>query len=220
MVEITKGNDVEASMASAMRLAVDDRMIALRNIVLLQEKAEMQAQVDRIRQQAADYGAAEQKLRQTFEVYGIRDDERALLADIKQQAAAAVPLMENIQSLGLSNNSTEATRILMHELRQVQKQWQDSLAALIASEKQQNEEATAQADATYALARNLTIGISVLALVVGLTIAWLITRSIIAPINRAVTIAETVAAGDLTSDIEVHGRDETSMLLRALRAAR
>ena len=217
MVNITKGNDVEASMASAMRLAVDDRMIALRNIVLLQEKAEMQAQVDRIRQQAADYAAAEQTLRQTFDAYGIQDEESAILADIKQQAAAAAPLMEKIQSLGLANDNAEATRILMHELRQVQRKWQDSLAALIASEKRQNEEATAQADATYALARNLTIGISVLALVVGLTIAWLITRSITAPINRAVTIAETVAAGDLTSDIEVHGRDETSMLLRALK---
>ena len=217
MVNITKGNDVEASMASAMRLAVDDRMIALRNIVLLQEKAEMQAQVDRIRQQAADYAAAEQTLRQTFDAYGIQDEESAILADIKQQAAAAAPLMEKIQSRGLANDNAEATRILMHELRQVQRKWQDSLAALIASEKRQNEEATAQADATYALARNLTIGISVLALVVGLTIAWLITRSITAPINRAVTIAETVAAGDLTSDIEVHGRDETSMLLRSLK---
>jgi methyl-accepting chemotaxis protein len=217
MVNITKGNDVEASMASAMRLAVDDRMIALRNIVLLQEKAEMQVQVDRIRQQAADYAAAEQTLRQTFDAYGIQDEESAILADIKQQAAAAVPLMENIQSLGLSNNNAEATRILMHELRLVQKKWQDSLAALIASEKRQNEEATAQADATYALARNLTIGISLLALVAGLAIAWLITRSITAPINRAVAIAETVAAGDLTSEIEVHGRDETSMLLRALK---
>ena len=88
MVEITKGNNVEASMASAMRLAVDDRMIALRNIVLLQDHAEMQAQVERIRQQATDYADANRKLRQTFEVYGIMPEESALLADIKVQAEA------------------------------------------------------------------------------------------------------------------------------------
>ena len=217
MVEITKGNNMEASMASAMRLAVDDRMIALRNIVLLQDAADMQAQIERIRHQAADYASAEQKLRQTFQVYGILPEETALLEDIKTHAAAALPLMEKIQALGLSNNNAEATRVLMHELRTAQKKWQDSLAALVASENRQNEEATAQADATYELARNLTIGISTLAIVAGLITAWLITRSITTPINRAVEIAQTVAAGNLTSNIVVQGRDETAILLGALK---
>ncbi|MET0265973.1 MAG: methyl-accepting chemotaxis protein, partial [Duganella sp.] len=85
-------------------------------------------------------------------------------------------------------------------------------------EKRQNEEATAQADTTYELARNLTMGISVLAIVAGLGVAWLITRSITTPINRAVAIAQTVAAGDLTSSITVQGNDETATLLRALQA--
>jgi len=217
MVEITRGNDVEASMASAMRLAVDDRMIALRNIVLLQDQAEMHVQIDRIRVQGADYDAAEQKLRQTFEVFGIVPEETALMQDIQAQATAALPLMDKIRALGLANNNAEATHVLMHELRMVQKKWQESLARLIAIEKRQNEEATAQADATYAVARNLTIGISTLAILAGLAIAWLITRSITAPINHAVTIARTVAAGDLTSDIVIEGRDETAMLLGALK---
>ena len=217
MVEITKGNNVEASMASAMRLAVDDRMIALRNIVLLQDHAEMQVQVERIRQQATDYAAADQKLRQTFEVYGIMSEESALLADIKVQAEAAMPLMEKIQALGLSNHNDEAARLLMHDLRQTQKKWQGGLAALIASENRQNQEATEQADATYGTARSLTIGISMLAILTGAAVAWLITRSITIPINRAVEIAQTVASGDLTSDIVVQGRDETAMLLGALK---
>ncbi|MFP3533946.1 HAMP domain-containing protein, partial [Burkholderia sp. SIMBA_043] len=46
---------------------------------------------------------------------------------------------------------------------------------------------------------------------------WLITRSIVTPLGRAVGIAETVARGDLTSNIEVSGRDETSQLLLAMR---
>ncbi|KQQ47193.1 chemotaxis protein [Duganella sp. Leaf126] len=218
MVEITKGNNVEASMASAMRLAVDDRMIALRNIVLLQDPAEMQAQADRIRQQGADYASAAQKLHQTFAVYGILPEETAILENIDAQAAAAAPLMEKVQALGLANNNAEATRILVHELRTVQRKWQDSLLALVASENRQNEEATVKADATYTLAHNLTIGISALAIAAGLVVALLITRSITAPIQRAVAIARTVAAGDLTSDIVVQGRDETALLLAALQA--
>jgi methyl-accepting chemotaxis protein len=45
----------------------------------------------------------------------------------------------------------------------------------------------------------------------------LISRSISRPLTRAVTLARTVAAGDLTSVIEVRGNDETAHLLHALR---
>jgi methyl-accepting chemotaxis protein len=45
----------------------------------------------------------------------------------------------------------------------------------------------------------------------------LISRSIQAPLARAVALANTVAAGDLTTSIEARGNDETAQLLRALR---
>jgi methyl-accepting chemotaxis protein len=51
----------------------------------------------------------------------------------------------------------------------------------------------------------------------GVAIGWLITRSITTPIRRAVVIAETVARGDLTTEIEVSGKDEASQLLAAMR---
>jgi methyl-accepting chemotaxis protein len=44
-----------------------------------------------------------------------------------------------------------------------------------------------------------------------------VARSIARPLNEAVRIAQTVAAGDLTSRIEVNGNDEASQLLRALK---
>ena len=44
-----------------------------------------------------------------------------------------------------------------------------------------------------------------------------VARSISRPLNEAVRIAQTVAAGDLTSRIEVDGADEASQLLRALK---
>ncbi|NGZ85821.1 methyl-accepting chemotaxis protein [Duganella aceris] len=218
MVDITKGNNVESGLASDMRVSVDDRMIALRNIVLLDDAAQMREQVERVRVQAQNYADAEKQLRATFAAYGIQDDESKLLADIQQQSALAQPLIERIQSLGLENNNAAASKVLMGELRAVQRKWQAGLAALSASEKKQNEEATIAADATYVFARNLMLGMSAAAVVFGVALALVITRSITRPINRAVAIAQTVAAGDLTSRIEVHGKDETSMLLTALRS--
>ena len=54
------------------------------------------------------------------------------------------------------------------------------------------------------------------ALGIGITLAVLITRSITAPLGEAVAIAETVAQGNLTSNIHVEGQDEAAQLLTAL----
>ncbi|MFX6899677.1 HAMP domain-containing protein, partial [Acinetobacter baumannii] len=42
-------------------------------------------------------------------------------------------------------------------------------------------------------------------------------RSIVKPLNEAVRVAENVAAGDLTTRIEPHSKDETGQLMAALR---
>ncbi|MYM23515.1 HAMP domain-containing protein [Duganella sp. FT135W] len=218
MIEITKANDVEANLASDMKMSLDDRMIALRNIVLLEDRTQMQAQVERVAEQLKKYDEAEQKLSATFKEYGLQADETQLTGDIRDRAAAARPLMQKVQELGQANQNAEAIKLLMGELLPIQAGWSKSLAALVASERHQNEELTEAASANYAFARNMVIVITVVAVLFGIVLAQLITRSITVPINRAVEIAQTVAAGDLTSRIEVSGRDETSMLLGALKA--
>ena len=57
----------------------------------------------------------------------------------------------------------------------------------------------------------------VLGLVVTLAFALLVARTLVRQLNEAVRVAETVAAGDLTSMIAVDAQDETGKLLKALR---
>lgn len=61
------------------------------------------------------------------------------------------------------------------------------------------------------------IGLGVVSTLIGIAIAFGITRSIIRPMSEAVKIAQTVASGDLTSRIEVKSTDETGQLLQALK---
>ena len=56
------------------------------------------------------------------------------------------------------------------------------------------------------------------AVALGILLAGVITRSIVGPIRRAVEVAQTVASGDLRSDIVPRGQDEAADLLRALQA--
>ena len=62
----------------------------------------------------------------------------------------------------------------------------------------------------------MLFGVGLLLVLLG-AIALVITRSITRPLHRAVLVAQTVAAGDLSSVIEIHGRDETAQLLTALK---
>jgi methyl-accepting chemotaxis protein len=57
----------------------------------------------------------------------------------------------------------------------------------------------------------------VLAAITTVILALLFTRSIVRPLSQAVNVAETVAAGDLTQNFVIEGRDEPARLLTALK---
>ncbi|MBV8667358.1 MAG: HAMP domain-containing protein [Burkholderiaceae bacterium] len=79
------------------------------------------------------------------------------------------------------------------------------------------KEGSAEAAETYSESRILLSGIGAVALLGAIVMGLLITRSITRPLNEALNVAQTVAAGDLTSRIDVKTSDETGRLLQALK---
>ncbi len=75
----------------------------------------------------------------------------------------------------------------------------------------------AQAVADGALAIQVTLACSAVAVLAAILLGYLMVRSIVKPLNEAVRGAENVAAGDLTTRIEPHSKDETGQLMAALR---
>ncbi|STR26331.1 Serine chemoreceptor protein [Janthinobacterium lividum] len=94
--------------------------------------------------------------------------------------------------------------------------YQNNVKALL-SQQRQAIDATAQAIET-ANGRSFTLLLTLCALVVALgsVCAWLITRSITVPLQAAVKVAETVAAGDLRTHFGKAASDEIGDLMRAL----
>jgi len=66
------------------------------------------------------------------------------------------------------------------------------------------------------LAKIQMIAASMLAVLLGVGTAYYITRSITRPIGRAIELAESVAAGNLTYRVEVESKDEVGRLIAAL----
>ena len=78
-------------------------------------------------------------------------------------------------------------------------------------------DATAQQiDAANERSTQLVTLLGVLTVALGSVGAFLITRSITAPLGAAVTVAETVASGNLASEFGAYPRDEVGDLMRAL----
>ncbi len=63
----------------------------------------------------------------------------------------------------------------------------------------------------------LILGLTLAASAISLVVAFLATRSITAPLTEAVTIAQRVADGDLTSVIVANSSDETGQMMDALK---
>ncbi|KAB1597105.1 HAMP domain-containing protein [Burkholderia cepacia] len=75
--------------------------------------------------------------------------------------------------------------------------------------------AQASRDAQHATVASLVLMLVVLG--VAMVGAFLFSRAILSPLDRAVACAQAVAEGDLTRDVDAAGRDEIADLLRALR---
>jgi len=58
--------------------------------------------------------------------------------------------------------------------------------------------------------------LSAIAIILGIAIAIVITRSIVKPLEKAVTVADALAVGDLTTTVKADSRDEVGMLLVAM----
>jgi methyl-accepting chemotaxis protein len=91
-----------------------------------------------------------------------------------------------------------------------------SLEDLIVFNQKGVQAAAESAAQMYSSAQWVVGVIIVMALIATLLLAWLLTRSITAPIGQALTVARTIAGGDLSRAIVVSGKDEPAQLLTAL----
>ncbi len=93
----------------------------------------------------------------------------------------------------------------------------DTLAKDVEFQTQGGDAAYKDSQAAFEQTRWAVVSLLVAAIAIGAVLALVITRSITGPIARAVTVAETVASGDLTSKVSIDSQDETGQLLGALK---
>jgi methyl-accepting chemotaxis protein len=120
------------------------------------------------------------------------------------------------ETLSQENHLEEMTALLNGKIQDYSTLSGDQFAELVALTTNEVSQSAQQADALYNQVKVTVIGALIAVSMLTVLLAWLLIRSIVAPIRQAVDVAEQVAAGDLSTPIRSHGADETGRLLTAL----
>jgi len=118
----------------------------------------------------------------------------------------------------LAGNDAQGARALAEELNAQADRMMPTLNDLIAFNSKGAYAATDRTGEAADEAFKVTVGALVTIVILLAGIAVLLTRSIVGPLAEALAVAQRVASGDLTREIQVAGRDEPARLLEALRA--
>ena len=143
---------------------------------------------------------------------------KAILLRLKDLRGRYVQSFSKVAQMVDAGDREGATLLLQSETLPALDALQEPINALTALEKKLVETNGNTVVRDIASARFQILALGVAGLLVGVGLAYWITRSITTPLRRAVSVAQNVAAGDLGSRIEVQGNDETAELLSALQA--
>jgi methyl-accepting chemotaxis protein len=231
---IAEENNTEMRSAQTMRIAAFERALTVRNLHIAMlsetggtEASEAQAkerqvrikkETERVTEERAKFAAAQKTLGAMYAGKGGEAaKESALLATITQLDNASVPLENQLFAAMAAQKSHEAIFSIIKEVRNVLRTEMVTTTELAALVEAQNAAALTDANSAYRRARTSMLALSAVAVALGALLAWLATRSITGPLNRAVLVAHTVARGDLGVRIDVDGADETGQLMQSLK---
>jgi len=120
-------------------------------------------------------------------------------------------------SLSKADQGDAAMDIMRGEALDQFNQIEASVNELVRINQTGADSAFGDSEARYAASRAWIIGLLVGFVALGLALALWLARLISRPLQQAVAIAQTVAAGDLGSRIDVRTSEETGQLLQALK---
>ncbi|PPV08276.1 chemotaxis protein [Xanthomonas bromi] len=215
LTAINEVNSVKQRYAINFRGSVHDRAIALRDVVLMDDPADRHAAEQSIDKLAADYARSAQPL---DDMIASSSDakEKDILQNIKTIEQRTLPLVAQVREFRDAADKPHAEQRLLQEARPAFIAWLASINAFIDLQEAKNRATARQAVATARGFAMLMVISTVVALLLGAAIAFLLTRSVVLPLRQSLRLAERINDGDLRSQDTPTNNDESGQLLRAM----
>jgi methyl-accepting chemotaxis protein len=213
--------DAISSNSAAMKdqLQADQAHDALRADVLAARLASERndpAEVKEVRADTAEHIALFRKLIKEMDAESTSDEVKQAMRQVRPDVDRYLKNAEEMVELSLTDKDKALAKFpaFMDSFRVLEK----SMAALSDLIEKNSDASKAVGDAAVVRSGYQIIGFSLLAVVVALVIGRMISRSIMRPLDEAVSFAELVAQGDLSGKMVVADADrtETGLLKRAL----
>ena len=229
LTAVAVGTTNMASMRAATRKIVEERLVKMslgstiaqaslenerlvRDLILLDNEGERDGARQAINQHRDEMKAALTKMEPLVH----SEKGKALLAAVtsaRDELDAKYPTLYEL----LKGDRKRAPDFMARELTPAD-------SALLKAVKEMNAFQTGETDKAakvdaedYTVARGFMFGVGGAAMLLAIAIAMWITRSITAPINAAVAVANQMAAGDFDFTLELDRTNEVGALARALR---
>lgn len=199
-----------------IKAAVSAQAEALRTIGLSKGDAVLQRETKRIRDTASQIAERFDRLDKTI----TSDKGRSLLQATVTKRSQFIVVRERAMTAAVAKDYDGMGALIEQELVPAQAGYLAALGDLIGY---QSELMNAAYNQTRADVRRTLWLLSIMTLtcaVVGIVIAWRLARSVTAPLDTAVTVADRIADGDLDVDITDDRRDELGQLLRSMKRMR
>ncbi|TDY90291.1 UNVERIFIED_ORG: methyl-accepting chemotaxis sensory transducer [Herbaspirillum seropedicae] len=190
----------------------DDIALSVRNRLISTNRDEI----------AKDKSEADQLLVQNNKLYEqltgliVSPKAKAQLEKVIQSRGEYTAVMLEVIRLLESGDRDSAVELLRSKMAPLQKKYMHELDGLSVIQQELMNQAVADAKENYESTRLVMVASGFAASIFAVLVALLISRGITSPLNRALSVAEQVAAGDLTTEIKQSAKDETGRLLQAL----
>jgi methyl-accepting chemotaxis protein len=147
----------------------------------------------------------------------VDDEGKDLIAKMRSVRAPWVAARKEVDRLIRAGQRDEAATLMLEKGIPAMRTFLGSQQKLLDYEKARMNAGNVAAAENIRTARIMINSLGAAAILIGIAFAFMVTRSITRPIQDAVTVAQTVASGNLTSRIVVSSKDETGQLMSALK---
>ena len=205
-------------LAFDVRGAATRRAIAARNLVLVTEAKDAELEKAAVLAADADVTAAVANLKAAVGNSGdVTERDRALLGEIDRVESLYSVVAHDIVGKALGGQKEAAIAKMNAECRPLLAALLKATNDYIAYDQDLARQRVKAAEASYTSDRMAMVAVCGVAVLVALSLGWMLALAVTRPLERCVVLAEAVASGDLSSDIVVDRADETGQLLAALR---
>jgi len=144
-------------------------------------------------------------------------EEKAVYSEYTQKAAEYLQITDKMIALKKADNSPDAVALMRGDSSKINTKMRELVDKMVQINSDGGIKAYQSGISVYEHSRMLIIILLAASLGIGLFLAFSIAGIVSRPLEHAVKVAQTVASGDLTSHIDVRSKDETGLLLQALK---